>query len=199
MDWDIGVVIYEPEDSINGSTGPDSKKVAVFLLRGGVSDYKSVDRLARVLSEKFGTKVVSMTFPGRFYFLEPSRDWPGDVENGDGAARTPLWTKETHITTDQYEIVQDVSKRESYGTIVSLAAREGTEFYYRMAAWPVAFEEAMKDGTPSPTANQVLDLHPQPLHRRTVRVDGESANSEHCRYRRLRYFALRIHVHTDRR
>ena len=144
MDWDIGVVIYEPEYSLSGSTGPDGKKVGVFLLHGGVSDYKSVDRLARVLSEKFGTKVVSMTFPGRFYFLEPSRDWPGDVENGDGRARTPLWTKETHITTDQYEIVQDLSKRESYGTIVSLAAREGTEFYYRMAAWPVAFEEAMK-------------------------------------------------------
>ncbi|HEY6367113.1 MAG TPA: hypothetical protein VI585_20210 [Candidatus Binatia bacterium] len=144
MDWDIGVVIYEPQDSISGSTGPDGKKIGVFLLHGGVSDYKSVDRLARVLSEKFGAKVASMTFPGRFYFLEPSRDWPGDVENGNGAARTPLWTKETHITADQYEIVQDVSKRESYGTIVSLSAREGTEFYYRMAAWPVAFEEAMK-------------------------------------------------------
>jgi pimeloyl-ACP methyl ester carboxylesterase len=145
MDWDIGVVIYEPEDPIHRSTGPDGKKVGVFLLHGGVSDYKSVDRLARVLAEKFGVKVASMTFPGRFYFLEPSRDWPGDVENGDGSARTPLWTKETHITKDQYEIVQDVSKRESYGTIVSLCAREGTEFYYRMAAWPVAFEEAMKE------------------------------------------------------
>jgi pimeloyl-ACP methyl ester carboxylesterase len=145
MDWDIGVVIYEPEDPISGSTGPDGKKVGVFLLHGGVSDYKSVDRVARVLAEKFGTKVASMTFPGRFYFLESSRDWPGDVENGDGAARTPLWTKETHITKDQYEIVQDVSKRQSYGTIVSLSAKEGTEFYYRMAAWPVAFEEAMKE------------------------------------------------------
>ncbi len=47
----------------------------------------------------------------------PSRDWPGDVENGDGTARTPLWTKEMRITPDQYTIVQDTSKREDYGTL----------------------------------------------------------------------------------
>jgi hypothetical protein len=104
-----------------------------------------LDTIARLLAEKFGVKVASMTFPGRFYLLDPSRDWPGDLENPDGSARTPLWTKETRITKDQYEIVQDTSKRESYGTIVSLAAKEGTEFYHRMAAWPVAFEEAMKE------------------------------------------------------
>jgi hypothetical protein len=50
------------------------------------------------------------------------------VENPDGSARTPLWTKETRITKDQYQTVQDTSKRESYGTIVSLAAKEGTDF-----------------------------------------------------------------------
>ena len=145
MDWDIGVVIYQPEDPAKIPHGPDRAKVGVFLLHGGVSDYKSLDTIARLLAEKFGVKVASMTFPGRFYLLDPSRDWPGDLENPDGSARTPLWTKETRITKDQYEIVQDTSKRESYGTIVSLAAKEGTEFYHRMAAWPVAFEEAMKE------------------------------------------------------
>ncbi len=84
-----------------------------------------------------------MTFPGRFYFLDPNRDWPGDVENTDGSARTPLWTKEMKITKDQYTTVQDTSKREDYGTLVSLSAKEGTEFYHRMAAWPVAFEQAV--------------------------------------------------------
>src|SRR5690606_34708541 len=44
-----------------------------------------------------------------------------------------------------YTIVRDASKRESYGTIVSLAARPGTEFFERMAAWPAAFEEALKE------------------------------------------------------
>ena len=145
MDWDIGVVIYEPKNSAGVPTGPDGKKVGVFLLHGGVSDYKSLDRVARALAEKFGIKVASMTFPGRFYLLDPSRDWPADVENPDGTARTPLWTKATRITRDQYEIVQDASKRESYGTLLSLSAREGTEFYYRMAAWPSAFEAALKE------------------------------------------------------
>jgi len=145
MDWDIGVVIYAPQDPAKIPTGPDGNKVGVFLLHGGVSDYKSLDCIARLLAEKFGIKVASMTFPGRFYLLDGSRDWPGEVENPDGSARTPLWTRETRITKDQYEIVHDTSKRESYGTIVSLSAKEGTEFYYRMAAWPVAFEEAVKE------------------------------------------------------
>lgn len=145
MDWDIGVAIYEPQDLASLVTGPDGKKIGVFLLHGGVSDYKSVDRVAQALAEKFGVKVASMTFPGRFYLLDASRDWPGDVENRDGTARTPLWNKETYITRDQYEIVEDASKRENYGTLISLCAKPGTEFYERMAAWPVAFEEAMKE------------------------------------------------------
>jgi hypothetical protein len=145
MEWDIGVLVYEPKDAGQIPTGPDSKKVGVFLLHGGVSDFKSVQRIARMLAAKFGIKVTSMTFPGRFYFLAPDRDWPGDVDSDDGSARTPLWTKETQISKDQYTVVQDISKRQNYGTIVSLSAKPGTEFFYRMAAWPVAFEEAIKE------------------------------------------------------
>jgi hypothetical protein len=145
MDWDIGVVVYEPLDIAKVPSGPDGKRIGVFLIHGGVSDYKSVECVARPLAEKFGIKVVSMTFPGRFYLLDPSRDWPGDVDNPDGSARTPLWTKETRITKDQYEVVRDVSKRENYGTLISLAAKEETEFFYRMAAWPAAFEAAIKE------------------------------------------------------
>jgi len=145
QEWDIGAVVYQPAHSSKIPVGPDGKKIGIFLLHGGVSDFKSVERVARVLAEKFGARVVSMTFPGRFYFLNTNRDWPGDVELPDGSARTPLWTKETAITKDQYTVVKDISKRESYGTLISLAAKKGTEFYYRMAAWPVAFEEAMKE------------------------------------------------------
>jgi hypothetical protein len=145
MAWDIGVVVYEPSDPLKIPSGPNGNRIGVFLIHGGVSDYKSVDCIARPLAEKFGIKVASMTFPGRFYLPDPSRDWPGDVERSDGSARKPLWAKETNITRDQYEIVQDGSKRESYGTLVSLSAKEGTEFYHRMAAWPVAFEEAIKE------------------------------------------------------
>jgi hypothetical protein len=145
MEWDIGVLVYEPKDAGQIPTGPDGKKVGVFLLHGGVSDFKSVERIARMLAAKFGIKVASMTFPGRFYFLAPDRDWPGDVESGDGSARTPLWTKETQISKDHYTLVQDISKRQNYGTIISLSAKPDTEFFYRMAAWPVAFEEAIKE------------------------------------------------------
>jgi pimeloyl-ACP methyl ester carboxylesterase len=145
MDWDIGVVSYEPKDRSRIPTGPDGKKVGVFLLHGGVSDFKSVERIARTLPAKYGIKVATLTFPGRFYFANADHDWPGDVENPDGSARTPLWTKETKITKDQYTVVHDTSKRENYGTLVSLAAQDGTEFYHRMAAWPVAFEQAVKE------------------------------------------------------
>lgn len=145
MDWDIGVVVYEPQEPSRTPTGPDGKKTGVFLLHGGVSDFKSVEGIAKTLASKYAIKVATMTFPGRFYFSDPSRDWPGDVEYDDGAARTPLWSKETRITRDQYTIVQDTSKRAEYGTLISLSAKPGTEFYYRMAAWPAAFEEAIKE------------------------------------------------------
>ena len=68
MDWDIGAVIYEPQETKHIPSGADGKKAGMFLLHGGVSDFKSVDRIARTLPSKFGIKVVSMTFPGRFYF-----------------------------------------------------------------------------------------------------------------------------------
>ena len=41
--------------------------------------------------------------------------------------------------------MKDTSKRKSYATIISLKAKEGSEFYYRMAAWPAAFEEGMQE------------------------------------------------------
>ncbi len=77
--------------------------------------------------------------------LDPSRDWPGDVLNADGTARTPLWTKDGKITPDQYEVSRDTSIRNKYGTVISLVAKAGTEFYFRMAAWPIAFDEAMRE------------------------------------------------------
>lgn len=146
MDWDIGVMVYEPQDASRIPIGPDGKKAGIFLLHGGTGDYKSLDRHAKILAGKFGYKVVSMTFPGRLYLHDPSRDWPGDTLYPDGTARTPLWSKESKITPDQYCIIKDQSKRKLYGTFISLEAKEGTEFYYRMAGWPVAFEEGIREG-----------------------------------------------------
>jgi len=107
-----------------------------------------------------------MTFPGRLYLLDPSRDWPGDTLNPDGTARTPLWTKETHITPDQYEVVKDVSKRKKYGTFISLAAKEEPNF---ITEWLPArrFRRGNERNlSASSVRRPAFDLRPWPFNRR---------------------------------
>ena len=145
MDWDIGAAVYEPKDPAKIPVGPDGNKAGVFLLHGGGGDHRSKDTTARLLAGKFGFKVVSMTYPGGLYLLDPSRDWPGDTINPDGTVRTPIWNKDILITDDQYEVREDKSMMERYGTIILACAKEGTEFFHRMAGWPVAFEEGARD------------------------------------------------------
>src|SRR3954471_970297 len=145
LDWDMGVTVYEPSDPKQIIRGADGNKVGVFLLHGGSGDYKSMEPIAKVFAEKFGCKAVAMTFPGRLYLDDPSRDWPDDTIHADGTVRTPIWLKGEHITPDQYEVVRDTSMRLRYGTRTVARAKYGTIFYDRMAAWPVAFEAGMKD------------------------------------------------------
>src|SRR5512137_508557 len=47
MDWDIGVVVYEPKDVSKIPTGADKKKVGVFLLHGGEGDWRSMEQISR--------------------------------------------------------------------------------------------------------------------------------------------------------
>lgn len=141
LDWDIGLMVYTPAGKI--TRGADGKKAGFFLLHGGSGDFKLMDPLASVLAERFGYKVVAMTFPGRLYLDHRSRDWPGDTLNPDGSARMPIWKKGERITPDQYRLVHDISMRARYGTRTLARAKPGTLFHHRMAAWPVAFEEAM--------------------------------------------------------
>lgn len=146
MDWDIGGNVYQPEDPAKIPTGADGRKIGIFLLHGGAGDHRGKDAMARFLASRFGYKVATMTYPGKLYLLDPSRDWPGDTINPDGTARTPLWQVDRPITPDQYELVQDRSNpvyRAKWGTMFFLKAKEGSEFYDRLAAWPMAFEEAM--------------------------------------------------------
>ena len=103
-----------------------------------------MQKLARMICGKFGYKVTSMTYPGRLYLPDPSRDWPGDTVNADGTVRTPIWLKGEIISPDDYEVVHDQSLRARYGTRIAARAKPGTRFYDRMASWPAAFEEAMK-------------------------------------------------------
>jgi hypothetical protein len=128
LDWDIGVRVYEPQPVAEITRGADGKKVGIFLLHGGAGDYKSMERFALLFAEKFAFKVVTMTFPGRLYLDDPSRDWPDDTIHADGSVRTPIWQKGEYVTRDQYEIVKDTSKRVKYGTRTSARAKPGARF-----------------------------------------------------------------------
>lgn len=145
LDWDMGVMVREPADPAQIALGADGKKIGVFILHGGSGDYKSMEVMAKLFAEKFGCKTVAMTFPGRLYLDDPSRDWPDDTIHADGTVRVPIWLTGEHITPDQYEVVRDISMRLRYGVRTVARAKPGTRFYDRMAAWPVAFEEGMKD------------------------------------------------------
>src|ERR1044071_7648728 len=127
-----------PKTPIAFPSGPMAKRSESSYFTAGVRISNTSNGSRAFYPANSASKVTSMTFPGRFYFLDGSRDWPGDVENNDGSARTPLWTRETEITPDQYAVIKDQSKRKSYGTLVSLSAKPGTEFFRRMAAWPIA-------------------------------------------------------------
>lgn len=146
MDWDIAAMVYQPEDLSRIPVGPDGKKIGLFLLHGGSSDHRSLDKFARFLASKFGYKIVNMSYPGRLNLLSADRNWPGDTINADGTVRTPVWHREKVITRDQYEVIEDreESRRRRWGTLTLACAKEGSEFYDRMAAWPVAFEEGGK-------------------------------------------------------
>src|SRR5262249_59022487 len=71
LDWDIGVRVYEPQPTETIARGADGKRIGIFLLHGGAGDYKSMEKFAFLLPEKFACKVVTMTFPGRLYLGEP--------------------------------------------------------------------------------------------------------------------------------
>jgi hypothetical protein len=148
LEWDIGVMVYQPCDASKISLAADGRKIGIFLLHGGDGDFKSVAPMAKLYAERFGHKAVAMTFPGRLYLDDPSRDWPGDTINADGSVRTPMWRRGEYITRDQYDVVHDNTDRSlrlRYGTRTVARAKPGTTFYYRMAAWPMAFELGMKD------------------------------------------------------
>lgn len=145
LDWDIGAAVYEPTDPSKIAVAPDGKRIGIFLLHGGYGDHREKDDMARLLAEKFGYKVVSMSYPGRLYLHDPSRNWPGLPLEADGRVRMPIWNKDVPITDDQYEVVEDNSQAQRYGKMTLACAREGTEFHQRMAGWPVALEEGGRD------------------------------------------------------
>lgn len=147
MEWDLGMSIHEPADPSKIPVGADGKKIGIFLLHGGSGDFKSMHKQADMLARKLGYKVISMSYPGAHAFHTESRDWPGrnvtayDHHKFSLEVRTPIWKRGEMITPDQYEIVKDYSQRPRYGIRTLARAKPGTNFYYRMAGWPIAFEQ----------------------------------------------------------
>ena len=144
LDWDVGVMIYEPNDPEDIPTGADGKKISMFVLAGGSGDYRAMEQLTRLITRKFGYRIATMTYPGRLYLPDPSRNWPGDTINSDGTVRTPIWHRDEEVSPEEYELIIDESLRSRYGRRMVARARPGSRFYDRMAAWPLAFETAMK-------------------------------------------------------
>ena len=144
LTWDIGVKVYQPSDISHIPRGADGKLVGVFLLHGGAGDFKTMESRARFLVAKFGYRVVSGTFPGRLYFTDESRDWPGDTIAEDGTVRTPLWKIGEEVTPDQYDVKIDLSMRDRYGRRTVAKAKPGSKFLDRLAASPLAMEAACR-------------------------------------------------------
>ena len=105
----ISGFVHEPQPVATIAAGADGRKIGIFLLHGGAGDYKSMDKFARLFAEKFACKVVTMTFPGRLYLDDASRDWPGDTLRPAGSARTPIWQRGEYVTPDEYDLVEDAS------------------------------------------------------------------------------------------
>jgi len=145
LDWDIGIYVYDPQPNSTITRGADGKKIGMFLLHGGAGDFKTMDGIASLYSEKFGCRVVSMTFPGRLNLDNNSRDWPGDTINPDGTVRTPIWKRDEYVSAADFVVKQDRSKLIKYGTRTVIHAKKNTQFYNRMASWPAAFETGMKE------------------------------------------------------
>jgi hypothetical protein len=145
LDWDIGVRVYQPRDADALAVTPDGRRIGLLLLHGGSGDFRSVEGFARLIAKKAGYKVASMTYPGRFYLEHQDRQWPGDTVRPDGSLRTPIWLHGETVERSDYDVVHDTSMRSREGTRILARAHRGTRFYDRMASWPAAFEDAMKE------------------------------------------------------
>lgn len=158
--WDIGAMVYEPANGAGqGLALPDGRNLGVFMLHGGSGDYRAVEPFARLIAGRLGVRVVSMTYPGRLYLDDPSRDWPGETIRDDGTVRTPCWLGGETITPDQYTVEADTSMRARYGTRTVARALPGSVFEARMAAWPLAFERGMIEACRRHLAEHAIIVH----------------------------------------
>ena len=148
MAWDVAGWLYEPENG-HQLRGSDGKAVGALLLHGGGTDHRFLDNLASILAGKLGIKTLALTYPGHWYYDSDDHEWPGEpLDEGTGRPRLPIWDRKDPIGHDEYDIVtyaDDPVLHANGGTAFFLAARPGTQFYRRQAAWPLAYETAYLD------------------------------------------------------
>lgn len=148
MPWDVAGALYAPRTG-HELRGADGRAVGALLLHGGGSDHRFLDNLATILAGKLGIKTLTLTYPGHWYFDSDDHEWPGEpLDDGTGQPRLPIWDRKDPIGHDEYDIVMsadDPVLRANGGTAFFLAARPGTQFYRRQAAWPLAYEAAYLD------------------------------------------------------
>src|SRR4051812_41629352 len=46
LEWDIGMMRFEPADPAQVARGPDGRKIGIFLLHGGEGDYRAMAPIA---------------------------------------------------------------------------------------------------------------------------------------------------------
>lgn len=148
MNWDVAGWLYEPH-AAHVLCGSDGKAVGALLLHGGGGDHRFLDNLASILAGKLGIKTLTLTYPGHWYFDSDDHEWPGEpLDDGTGRPRLPIWDRRDPIGHGEYDLVtsaEDPVLRANGGTAFFLAARPGTQFYRRQAAWPLAYETAYLD------------------------------------------------------
>ena len=193
MDWDIGCMVYEPKDPAKIPTGPDGNKLGIFMTHGGASDWRSIERLAQTFAGKRGYKVCSMTYPGRLYLPDPSRDWPGDTFHDDGGVRTPIWLDGEFIGRDEYEVGR---RRRPAGDLRLPEVRQGQEGkQFLLSHGGLAGGVRGRHAghlPPAPARGRVLGVHPRPFHRRTLQPLPAAAHRERQGPHRHRELAFRV-------
>jgi hypothetical protein len=146
LEWEVGTAVVEPSDQSAIAVGADGRRVGVILLQGAMGDHRDMLPVAQFLARHYGYRVSVMSYPGRYYLPDPAGQWPGDTIRPDGTLRTPMWHRRYPVHDDEYDVITDRSdpvKRAKWGTLTFAAARPGSSFYERMAAWPAAFETAL--------------------------------------------------------
>ena len=56
LDWDIGNIVYAPNDPAKIAVGPDGKKLAILMTHGGASAWRAIERLGPTFPRQRGCK-----------------------------------------------------------------------------------------------------------------------------------------------